>query len=173
VKKYVLFAALIAAAALVINFVLGGFEAIEPGLVTSEKVIVYGRLYEGRYNSEALDELLAELRSTITNSGEPGQLTIINYHQAELEKRGTVKQFIGIIWQQSSAPSAYDSLVIEPYNGAQFRIPVKPLVMPSPEKLRGLAEALATDMNTSLAGYSVEQYQDKNLVINFPFSPLD
>ena len=172
-KKYLLFAAIIAAAALIINFAMGGFATIEPGLVTTEKVVIYGRNYEGRYNSQALDELIAELRQVIVGSAQPGQLTIINYHQVELEKRGTVKQFVGIIWQKPMQTSAYDSLVIDPYNAAQFRIPVKPLVMPSPEKLRGLAEDMAEQMNRALAGYSVEQYLDKTLVINFPFRSAD
>jgi hypothetical protein len=168
VKKYLLFALLIAVAALVINYALGGFKPIEPGLITTQEVTVYGRYYEGRYNSEALDELISELQTQLASSHEQGQLTIINYLQPELEKRGTVKQFVGIIWQDELANRSYDSLVLEPYNAAQFRIPVRPLVMPSPEKLMGLAEDLAEEMNTTLQGYSVEQYQDKTLIINFP-----
>lgn len=167
-RKYLLFALLIAVAALVINYSLGGFKPIEPGLITTQKVTVYGRIYEGRYNSEALDELISELQTQLASSNKQGQLTIINYLQPELEKRGTVKQFVGIIWQDELATMSYDSLVLEPYNAAQFRIPVRPLVMPSPEKLMGLAEDLAEEMNTTLKGYSVEQYQDKTLVINFP-----
>lgn len=162
-------ALIIALAAVVINYSLGGFEGVEPGLITSTKVVVYGKTYEGQYNSAALDELLDELRAAIDANEAQGRLTIINYHQPELEKRGTVKQFVGITWAGQPGSEDYDSLVVEPYNGVQFRIPVRPLVMPSPEKLRDQAAVMAAEMQTTLAGYSLEQYQDKTLVINFPF----
>jgi hypothetical protein len=173
VKKYILFAVIITAAALIINYVLGGFKPVDSGLITSEKMIIYGQAYEGRYNSTALDELISELRGQIENTEAEGQLIIVNYLQPELEKRGTVSQFVGIAWDAVPLGISYDSLVLEPYNGAQFRIPVKPLIMPSPEKLKGLAETMANDMNASLAGYSVEQYQDRTLIINFPFKTSD
>lgn len=160
-------------AAVVINYTLGGFKEIQPGLVTTGKTVIYGKEYQGSYNSEVLDELLAELRGEIAESSSAGQLTIVNYHQDDLEKRGMVKQFVGIVWSDSQKILGYDSLVIEEYNGAQFRIPVKPLVMPSPEKLKSLAEEMAENMTASLAGYSIEQYQDKTLVINFPFKSVD
>ena len=173
-KKYLIIAAIIAFAAVIINYVLGGFNKIEPGLVTTEKEVVYGREYEGRYNSEALDNLISELRTILSNSSSKGQLTIINYLRPDLEQRGTVKQFVGIIWDKNKVTNSdYDSLILESYNGAQFRIPISPLVMPSPEKLKGLAETMAVDMSSSLAGYSVEQYQDRTLVINFPFKSAD
>lgn len=172
-KKYILFAIIIALAGLIINYSLGGFKPVEPGLISVDATTIYGRWYEGRYNSETLDELLGELRAKIAESNIPGQITIVNYLQPELEKRGTVKQFVGIIWQAKPAEITYDSLILEAYNGAQFSIPVRPLVMPSPEKLKRLAESMAADTGTLLAGYSIEQYQDKTLVINFPFTEAD
>lgn len=168
-KKSLYIAIVIALAAVVINFSLGGFDAVEQGLITSDKVVIYGQEYEGRYNSKTLDELLNKFRTTLDNNQGQGRLTIVNYHQPELEQRGTVKQFVGIIWEGRPLQNNYDSLVVEAYNGAQFRIPVKPIVMPSPEKLRDQAVEMAIEMSTSLAGYSVEQYEDKMLIINFPF----
>lgn len=168
-KKFLIIASLIAVTAILINYSLGGFQAVEPGLISGENMVVYGRTYEGRYNSAALDELIDELRGELTSQENSGTLTIINYLQPELEKRGTVRQFVGIAWNQAPASTSYDSLIINAYNGVQFAIPVKPLVMPSPEKLSSLAEEFSNKMGTTLGAFSIEQYRDNTLIVNFPF----
>lgn len=168
-KKFLIIAALIAIAAIIINYSLGGFKTITPELISSNQQVIYGKAYEGSYNSELLDELMLDLRGSLAGSNNQGQLVIVNYIEPELEKRGTVKQFLGIIWADEPENNDYDSLIIGAYNGVQFTVPVQPLVMPSPEKMQGLAEDFAMNMQSTLAGFSIEQYQDKTLVINFPF----
>lgn len=169
-RKYLVIGALVVLAGIVINYSLGGFKQIEPELISTHSTVIYGSLYEGGHSSDSLTNLIAHYHEILAGSGQPGILTIVNYIQEKLEKRGVVKQFVGIEWEtkpQSLGPP-YDVLDIDPYNGFQFRIPIKPLVMPSPEKLKQLAIDAAKLMDGELQGYSLEQYKDGFLIINFP-----
>lgn len=169
-KKYLVFGAIIIIAGVVINFSLGGFKPIESGLISSNGVTLYGWHYEGSYSSETIDKHIETLRDILKNTDKEGVLTIVNYIKPDLEKRGIVQQFIGIEWINKSGPNSngLDSLVIQPYNGIQFNVPIKPLVMPSPVKLKSLAIEAAIEMDTELLNYSIEQYKDKSLILNFP-----
>lgn len=157
-------------AGIVINYTLGGFKQIEPQLISTHDTIIYGLLYEGGHASDSLNEQISNYRKILNESNQPGTLTIVNYIQSNLEKRGMVKQFIGIEWENNvnHLNNPLDSLNIKSYNGFQFRIPIKPLVMPSPEKLQRLANEAAELMDGELQGYSIEQYEDRLLIINFP-----
>lgn len=169
-KKFLVISAVILLAAVIINYALGGFREIEPGLVSTKAITLYGFQYEGRYNSNELDNKITQLRTLLDASEQDGTLTIINYMQPEFEKRGVVKQFVGIIWEKDTTSSLVNltTLQLEPCNAIQFEVPVKPLVMPSPEKLRKLAEEMAEQMESQLAGWSMEQYRGQKLIINYP-----
>ena len=170
IKKVIIIALLIAAAAVLINYSLGGFKPVKPQLVSLHDTVIYGKLYEGSYNSELLSELIDQYRRELEKHQQAGQLTIVNYDQPDLEKRGMVKQFVGIIWRGQSARSDSDSLVLPACNAVQFKIPIKPLVMPSPEKLNEMARDYSIQMETTLLGYSIEQYLGKSLIINYPLN---
>ena len=169
-KKYLVFGAIIIIAGVVINYSLGGFNPIVPGLVSSNGVTLYGWNYEGRYSSETVDKHIETLRDILNKTDQEGVLTIVNYIKPDLEKRGVVQQFIGIEWINKNSPNTndLDSLIIQPYNGIQFNVPIKPLVMPSPEKLKTLALEAAKEMDTELLYFSIEQYKDKSLILSFP-----
>jgi len=170
VRKYLFFGGLILLGGIVINYSLGGFKPIEPTLVSTHGTTIYGLLYEGGHASDSLENQVSCLRKTISESNQSGTLTIVNYNQPELEKRGMIKQFLGIEWTDNdhNKSQSLDTLFIAGYNGFQFRIPIKPLVMPSPEKLKKLAEEASQSMAGELQGYSIEQYIDGTLIINFP-----
>lgn len=157
-------------AGIVINYSLGGFQKIEAELISAKGSTIYGAVYEGGHSSDLLSDQIEHYRSIIDDSNQEGTLTIVNYMQSGLEKRGIIKQFIGIEWTNESILSeeSMDSLVINSYNGFQFRLRIKPLVMPSPEKLKLLATEAAELMDSELLGYSIEQYKDGYLIINFP-----
>lgn len=169
-RKYLILGALLVLAGIVINFSLGGFKKIEPELISTHTTVIYGSLYEGGHSSDSLTNLIAHFHEILTESNHSGTLTIVNYMQEKLEKRGLVKQFVGIEWEKSAnnPKRPLDSLSISPYNGFQFRLPIKPLVMPSPEKLKKLAREAAQAMDAELQGYTIEQYRDRLLIINFP-----
>jgi hypothetical protein len=170
VRKYLILGGLILFGGIVINYSLGGFKQIEPELVSSPATTIYGLLYEGGHSSDSLENQVLRLRKILSASEQSGVLTIVNYNQSSLEKRGMIKQFIGIEWAQNgkNLSQSLDSLVIDGYNGFQFRIPIKPLVMPSPEKLKNLAEEASQSMAGKLQGFSIEQYKDGFLIINYP-----
>ena len=169
-KRYLIIGGIIVLAAIVINYSLGGFKQIEPRLISTQNTIIYGSLYEGGHSSDSLNNQISHYRKILHESNQPGTLTIVNYVQSDLEKRGIIKQFIGIEWVNNinSSNKPLDSLIIKPYNGFQFRIPIKPLVMPSPEKLKRQAIEAAELMEGELQDYSIEQYKDRLLIINFP-----
>jgi hypothetical protein len=169
-KKYLVFGAIIIIAGVVINYSLGGFKPIEPGLISSNGVTLYGWHYEGSYSSDSINNQIETLRNIINDADREGVLTIVNYIDPDLEKRGVVQQFIGIEWiiKNDSNNNDLDSLIIQPYNGIQFNVPIKPLVMPSPEKLKNLAFEAAKEMNTELLNFSIEQYKGRSLILNFP-----
>ena len=48
------------------------------------------------------------------------------------------------------------------------QFPIQPLVMPSPEKLKRMANEAAELMAGELQGYSIEQYKERFLIINYP-----
>jgi len=169
-KKYFFLGALVVLAGIVINYSLGGFKKIEPELISTHRTVIYGSLYEGGHSSDSLTNLIAHFHKILADSGQTGTLTIVNYMQEKLEERGMVKQFVGIEWEENAnnPKMSLDSILISPYNGFQFRLPIKPLVMPSPEKLKKLAKEAALLMDGELQGYSIEQYQNRMLIINFP-----
>ena len=169
-RKYLVIGALVVLAGIVINYSLGGFKKIEPALISTHSTIIYGSLYEGAHASDSLTNLIAHFHEILAESGQTGTLTIVNYMQETLEKRGLVKQFVGIEWENEAYEviQPQGSLNIDPYNGFQFRISITPLVMPSPEKLKRLAKDAAELMDGELQGYSIEQYRDGSLIINFP-----
>ena len=169
-KKYLIIGGIIVLAGIVINYSLGGFKNVEPQLISTHDTIIYGLLYQGGHSSDSLNHQIAHYRKILSESNQPGILTIVNYVQSNLEKRGMVKQFIGIEWEKNvnSSNKPLDSLIIKSYNGFQFRIPIQPLVMPSPEKLKQLASEAAELMEGELQAYSIEQYKDRFLIINFP-----
>jgi hypothetical protein len=169
-RKYLIFGALVVLAGIVINYSLGGFKKIEPELISTHSTVIYGSLYEGGHSSDSLTNLIAQFHKILTASGQTGTLTIVNYKQEKLEKRGLVKQFVGIEWQKNvnNIKPPLDSIFISPYNGFQFRLPIKPLVMPSPEKLKKLAQEAALLNDGELQDYSIEQYHNQLLIINFP-----
>ena len=168
-RNYLILGALVVLAGIVINFSLGGFKKIEPELISTHTTVIYGSLYEGGHSSDSLTNLIALFHKILAESTHSGTLTIVNYMQENLEKRGLVKQFVGIEWENNNNPKLpLDSLSISPYNGFQFRLPIKPLVMPSPEKLKKLTREAEQSMGAELQGYTIEQYRDRLLIINFP-----
>jgi hypothetical protein len=169
-KKYLITGGIIVLAGIIINYSLGGFKQIEPQLISTDNTMIYGLLYEGGHASDSLNNQIANYRKILSEAKQPGTITIVNYVQPNLEKRGMIKQFIGIEWENNinSSNDPLDSLIIKPYSGFQFRIPIRPLVMPSPEKMKRLANEAAELMEGDLQDYSIEQYNDGLLIINFP-----
>ena len=101
-------------AGIVINYTLGGFKAIEPTLVSATGTTIYGLSYEGSHSSDSLNHQVEVWRKILSEANHPGTLTIVNYVYLELEKRGMVKQFVGIEWENviNNPKQKPDSLII-------------------------------------------------------------
>ena len=113
-RNYLIYGGIIALAGIVINFSLGGFKPIEPELVSTKGVTIYGALYEGGHSSDLLSNQISYYQGLLDGSDQLGTLTIINYIQPDLEKRGVIKQYIGIEWinEGNDREELIDSLFI-------------------------------------------------------------
>jgi len=97
-KKYFVLGGFIVIAGVLINYLLGGFDPLNAEVVEQPAMVLYGWPYEGSYKSAALDEQIEKLRQMVRQSADSGTLTIVNFLQPELEKKGMVRQFTGIVW---------------------------------------------------------------------------
>ncbi len=168
-KKYFVLGGFIVIAGVLINYILGGFDPLNAEVVEQPAMVLYGWPYEGSYKSAALDEQVEKLRQMVQQSPDSGTLTIVNYLQPELEKKGMVRQFTGIVWQQrQTGTGAMDTLQLAGGEAIRFRLKIRPLIMPTPEKLTRLAASKAAQMESTLAGYSIEQYVNDALIVTFP-----
>ncbi|MEN8248585.1 MAG: hypothetical protein ABFS32_06610, partial [Bacteroidota bacterium] len=96
-KKFLILGGLIVLGGLAVNYMLGGFKKIKSEQVSINSMAVYGKHYEGRFASDSLDNIIELLQAQIETPDTSGSLVIVNYLQEDLEKRGIVKQFVGII----------------------------------------------------------------------------
>ena len=168
-RKYLALGGIIILSALAINYFLGGFKKVKPTYAVIDDLSIYGQAYEGRYTSDSLDNVIKFLQDQIAETDTSGSLVIVNYLQEDLEKLGVVKQFVGIIWADPPETNlGLDTLLVPTAQVIQFSVPINPLVMPSPEKLKKMAVDEATRMGRNMLGYSIEQYQNRQLVVSFP-----
>ena len=171
-KKYLIFAALVLIVGLLINNLLGGFSPIKPQIVSVKDYTIYGAMFEGNYKSNDLNELVDKMRKQQTNFTQSSELVIINYFNEPKETIGLLHNFVGI----KTAHLVSDSLVIglekrtiPALQAIRVEVPIKPLVMPSPEKVKKIAFDYAKQQKVELQNFSIEQYTDNGmLVVEFP-----
>ena len=170
-KKVLSIAIIVLIAGLVINYKLDGFSKLEATLVTSEEYILYGQYYEGRYNDDELEALIVSTRDWV-QSNKVGELAIVNYFNGEDERRGKIKQFVGVIItddKQQAWPEDFEILEIKANETIEVKVSIRALVMPSPEKIKNIAIDFADNNNKKLQQMSIERYNDTGfLIVHFP-----
>ena len=171
-KKYFFIGAVVLLVGLAINYSLGGFKTIEPKLVEVDNYIVYGKPYEGSYNSNWLTnmgEVMRRLQQEITDSTD---LVIINYINKAKETVGNVDNFVGLSLKNDTNNGALDKLekrIIKANKAIRLTVKIQPMVMPSPEKIKELAFELAAKEGLQLQQFSIEKYSANGLlIIEFP-----
>ena len=171
-KKYFLIATVILLLALVINYSLDGFKAIEPELVEVDDYIVYGNPYEGSYKSNWLKNMVEEMRTLQQEITDSSDLVIINYIHEAKETVGDINNFVGLSIKNERSNTALGKLekrVIKASKAIRLKVKIQPMVMPSPEKIKTLAFDYATNNGLELQQISIEKYSiDGMLVIEFP-----
>src|SRR5210317_594349 len=136
-KKALGIAVIILIGGLVLNNLLGGFQKVEVDLIDATNYYVYGKEFAGRYNSDKLQGLIDETRTRLSENLLEGELVIINYQDERSEKRGDLKQFIGVLSTSENTKNEQSGLLLRKIELSQVieaRIEVVKLVMPSPEK---------------------------------------
>ena len=171
-KKYLILGAVVLIVGLLINNLLGGFTAVKPQIIEVKDYTVYGAVFEGNYKSNSLNELVDDMRDHQTNLKQSSDLIIINYFNDPKETLGILHNFVGINTTQQITDSLVNSLekrIIYASQAIRIEVPIKPLVMPSPEKVKKIAFDFAKEQNLELQDFSIEQYSDNGmLVVEFP-----
>lgn len=175
-KKYLILGAVVLTLGMLINYSLGGFEGIKPKLIKVNNYTVYGHNFEGSYKSSQLTDLVDEMRGVQQTLEHPSDLVIINYINEAKETLGKINNFVGLRLSTTSDDqylSAFDKRVIEANRSIRIEIKIKPLVMPSPEKINEVAFAFAKSNGFAIQELSIEQYsQNGVLIIEYPVQAM-
>jgi len=171
-KKYFIAGTVILVIGLAINYGLGGFKTIEPEMVEVEDYVVYGKPYEGSYKSNWLANMVEEMRTLQEGIDDSTDLVIINYINEAKETLGDINNFVGLSLKSDSGNVALSKLekrIIKASKAIRLKVKIQPMVMPSPEKIKGLALDYAKRNGLDLQQISIEKYStDGLLIIEFP-----
>ncbi len=170
-KKYVVIAAFILVAGSLVNYKFGGFNKVEPQLIEVSNYTIYGANYEGSYKSDGLISLVDSMRSKQAQLDEKANVAIVNYVNQAKEKFGIVTNFVGIILRSDKLNEILnlEKRVIKAKKAVRVVVNISPIGMPAPEKLKSLANEIASNNSLELQGMSIEQYsEDGKLIVDFP-----
>ncbi|MCF6351510.1 MAG: hypothetical protein L3J06_00725 [Cyclobacteriaceae bacterium] len=170
-KKYFVIGVIILIGGVLFNYKLGGFDAVKPHLVDVQDYVVHGSNYKGSYKSNALNSLVDTMRIRQKTLNTEASITIINYIDEAKETLGIVSNFVGLSGVSASNEEliGLEKRVIKATKSVRIIVKIKPLVMPSPEKIKAAAFEFAEGNGLELQKLSIEQYSTKgNLVIDFP-----
>lgn len=170
-KKYFILGAAIVIFGLLINYTLGGFADIEPKLVSVGNYTIYGTAFEGSYKSSGLTDLVESMKKRQQDFNGEADVVIINYFNEEKERIGMVNNFVGLRFNRTEPDSVegLEKRVIEAKNALRTEIKIKPLVMPTPEKIQKKTMSIAELEHLHLLNLSIEQYNDSGvLIVEFP-----
>ncbi|MCB0494863.1 MAG: hypothetical protein KDC79_01890 [Cyclobacteriaceae bacterium] len=170
-KKYFVLGAAVVILGLLINYALGGFAAMEPKLIEVNDYTIYGEPFEGSYKSTELSELVNKMREKQKQFGEAADVVIVNYFNEDKERVGYVKNFVGLQFNASEPDSiaGLQKKIIKANKALEIKIKIKPLIMPTPEKIQDKATEMAEFDSLKLKGLSIEQYKESGvLVVEFP-----
>ena len=170
-KKYFVLGAAIVIFGLLINYTLGGFANFEPRLVNVNNYTIYGTAFEGSYKSSDLKETVQKMKKKQQDFNGAADVVIINYFDDDRERIGRVSNFVGLRFHQAEPDSlaGLEKRKIKASHALRTEIKIKPLVMPTPEKIQKKTVALAELEHLHLQNLSIEQYNDSGiLVVEFP-----
>jgi hypothetical protein len=170
-KKLLLITAALLLGSLLVNNMLGGFDKVDVDIVEVNDYLIYGQAFAGRYNSDELENRVTRIRQLVEEGTLEGNLVIVNYIDEQKEKRGEVKQFVGVLLINPALLTPVEGLkllTITASQAVEARIGVRKLVMPSPEKIKKKSLALARQQGLELMDISIETYQGQQLIVHYP-----
>ncbi len=174
-KKYYIIGAIVLFAGVLINYKFGGFDKVEPQLIEVNDYIIYGRNYEGSYKSNALNSLVNDMRLQQEQLNPKANVVIVNYIDEAKETLGIVSNFVGLsgVATPNEELIGLEKRVIKASKSVRVVVKIKPLAMPSPEKIKAKAFKLAKEEGLELQNLSIEQYNENGtLIIDFPVMVL-
>lgn len=170
-KKYFILGAAVVIFGLLINYTLGGFTPVQAEKVEVSDYVIYGIAFEGSYKSNGLSELVEKMRQLQQDFNGAADVVIVNYYNEDKEKIGLVNNFVGIRFHSAEPDSlaGLEKRVIKAQHALRSEVKIRPLVMPSPEKIKKKAFDLAEQKGIELQKFSIEQYNDSGVLqVEFP-----
>jgi hypothetical protein len=172
VKKYFLLAAVVLIGGIAINYSLGGFTKVEPKLIEVNNYVIYGTAFEGSYKSDELTILVDNMRNHQLQIANNTDLVVVNYIDDTKETIGKISNFVGLVPDKDfnfNEPEEFEKRIIRATRAIRIEVKIKPLVMPSPEKIKNTAIEFAIANKLKLQNLSIEKYQENGvLVVEFP-----
>lgn len=99
-------------------------------------------------------------------------MVIVNYINKAKETIGDVTNFVGLRINTKDTTTrlgAFEKRIIKASGAIRISVKIKPLVMPSPEKIKSVAFEYAISQGIKLQDLSIEQYKENGvLVVEFP-----
>jgi|GEM_PF-3051669 len=173
-RKFFVIAAIVLLFGLVVNQYLGGFKSLDAKIVPSRDIVVRGKMFEGSYKQDDLKHTIDSLRDQISSGKLAGELVIVNYFNDKDEKIGRLKQFVGIAANHSledtTSSREVDTRDFALSKVVRTRIPIRGLVMPSPERIKRNAAKVAGKAGKKIGAFSIERYSDQWLIVDIPLN---
>lgn len=170
-KKYIILGIVVVVFGLLINYTLGGFATVKTEKVEVNDYIIYGIAFEGSYKSNELDDLVGSMQKRQQEFNGAADVIIVNYFNEDKEKIGLVNNFVGLRFHSAEPDSitGLEKRVLKAKQALRSKVNVRPLVMPSPEKIKKKAFDLAEETGIQLQPLSIEQYKNTGVLqVEFP-----
>ncbi len=152
-------------------FTLGGFDPVEVFVMKGTGRTVIGKEYIEAYDYDAFGKKMKETRAAIDSGRLKGMLTVVMYEDERIGK-DSVHYFLGASVDEISdvlrLPAGYDYVEFRTNKLFKVFLTQHPLVLPSPQEIRELAQVKAIEEGTVLQPFSFEMYyEDESLSIEF------
>ena len=152
-------------------FTLGGFDPVEVFVMKGTDRTVIGKEYIEAYDYDAFGSRMRETRAAIDSGKLKGMLTVV-FFESESIGKDSVHYFLGASIDEISdvlrLPAGYDYKEFRTNKLFKVFLTQHPLVMPSPEEIRELAQVKAIEEGAVLQPFSFElYYQDGSLSAEF------
>ena len=152
-------------------YTLGGFDSVEVFVMGGKERTIIGKEYIEAYDYDGFGKKMKETRAAIDSGKLKGMLTVVFFENENIGK-DSVHYFLGASVDEISdvlrLPAGYDYKEFSTSKLFKVFLAQHPLVMPSPEEIRELAESKAIEEGEMLHPYSFElYYEDKSLSVEF------
>ncbi len=152
-------------------YTLGGFDPVDVFVMEGKGRTVIGKEYIEKYDYDAFGEKMKETRASIDSGKLRGMLTVVMFENEEIGK-DSIHYFLGASVDEISdvlrLPAGYDYQEFRTDKLFKIFLTQHPLVMPTPDEMKELAQIKAIEEGEVLQPFSFElYYEDESLSVEF------